>query len=435
MKKVLFVLALVASMQLANAQGQVKSVNAAKAAVEAAKAAADNVKKGAKSTTWIKYGEALLDAYNAPSGNVWAGMSQQDLALLGGGEKPSSEEQATVNGQPMLKQVFANKNLYFDQSGKLAIVEVTKPVIENALSQALEAYKKAASIDGGQKTKEIIEGIKTIATKYNEEAYNAYSFGNFAQASKFFEDAFNASMTAPCSQADTNAVYNAGLTAWMGQDAERAQSFFKKSIENGYAGEGGEAYAKLAEISEKLGDKVAQKSYLEDGFTKFPQSQSILVGLINYYVTSGENTDRLFDLLDNAKKNEPGNASLYYVEGNIYAQLGNEEAAIASYDKCAEINPKYAHGFIGKGLYFYNKAADIQKAANEESDDAKYMALMADFEKYLKGCVEPLEKAYDTTEDNEIKNSLASYLKSACFLLRGEDEYATKYEKYNAVLQ
>ena len=55
---------------------------------------------------------------------------------------------------------------------------------------------------------------------------------------------------------------------------------------------------------------------------KFPQSQGVLIGLINYYINSGENTDRLFELISAAKSNEPNNASLYYVEGNVNLHLG-----------------------------------------------------------------------------------------------------------------
>ncbi|MBQ2549591.1 MAG: hypothetical protein II560_00070, partial [Bacteroidales bacterium] len=41
----------------------------------------------------------------------------------------------------------------------------------------------------------------------------------------------------------------------------------------------------------------------------YPSSQAILIGLINYYVSSNQDTDRLFSLLNDAKKNEPDNAS------------------------------------------------------------------------------------------------------------------------------
>ncbi len=91
-------------------------------------------------------------------------------------------------------------------------------------------------------------------------------------------------------------------------------------------------------------------------FTEFPQSQSILIGLINYYLKSNESTDRLFELLDKAKANEPNNASLFYVEGNIRSQLGDTENAVKAYRKCAEINPEVDQYSTGGKTVAENKS-------------------------------------------------------------------------------
>ena len=158
--------------------------------------------------------------------------------------------------------------------------------------------------------------------------------------------------------------------------------------------------------------------------------------LINYYISSGEDTNRLFQLLDNAKKNEPNNASLYYVEGNIHRQLGNGEAAIAAYNKCSEINPEYEFGYIGAGIYYYELAVKLQQDADLEMDNTKYQALLGEFEVALKNCVEPFEKAFELSKDAEVKVSVAEYLKNACFRFRNESaEFQAKYDKYNAASQ
>ena len=61
MKKIIIALALLASVQIAWAQQQVKTVNAAKGAIESALKAAQNAKKATNAATWIKLGEAYLD--------------------------------------------------------------------------------------------------------------------------------------------------------------------------------------------------------------------------------------------------------------------------------------------------------------------------------------------------------------------------------------
>ena len=437
MKKILLALAIVASMQAFDAQAQVKSPAAAKSAVEKAAAATTNPKQASKPAVWIKYGRALIDAYNVPAGNLWQGMTRQDLQILGGNEKPQSETVAEVGGRQMTKLAYSNKNLYFNENGLLEIIEVTEPVVDGALDKALAAFQEASKLDvKNQKKKDLSNSLKDVADKYSSDAYNAYSFGKMDDASVLFEKAAAAAGTAPLSQVDTNSIYNAGFTAWAAGSNERAKTFFEKCLAIGYAGTDGDAYAKLADISDKLGDKAAGKAYLEEGFTKYPQSQSILVGLINYYISSGEQTDRLFELLDEAKKNEPNNASLYYVEGNINEKLGKADEAVAAYRKCAEINPKYEYGYIGEGIHYYNLAVEIQEKASTEADDAKYMAMMGEFETALKSCIAPFEKAYELSADAEVKASVAEYLKNACFRFRTESpEMQAKYEKYAASVQ
>lgn len=435
MKKLFLVLAVLASMQMANAQ-QGKSVSAAKSAVEAAKLAVDNPKKATKTATWMKYGQSLVAAYSAPQGNGWIGADKTQLQLVMGKDKPKSVETVELGGQQMTKEVYATSNYYFNANGILQMIEITKPIYDDALDQALAAFAKAAELDvKGQKTKDLLAAIQDIATKYTDEAYNAYTFGDFAKSSACFEAAAKASATAPLSKLDTNAVYNTAFTAWLGADMDRAKSFFGKCIEYQYYGEGGEVYAKLADIAEKAGDKEGSKGYLEEAFTKFPQSQSILVGLINYYVTSGENTDRLFELLNEAKKNEPNNASLYYVEGNIHDKLGQIDEAVASYRQCAQIDPKYAFGYIGEGILFYNQAVKLQEEAQNELDDNKYMAMLEKFEQALKACIEPFEKALELTSDDQTRVSIAEYLKNACFRFRtSDDAYMQKYEMYSKMV-
>ena len=433
MKKIFAIIAIAATMTAVNAQAQnAKSVAAAKSAVDKAYAATENAKQNTKAATWIKYGQTLLDAFNAPAGNAWVGMSAQELAVVGGGERPMSEADVTVGGQPMHKQVFSNKNFYFNQSGQLALIEITQPVVENALDKALDAFAKAGQLDDkGQKTKEITAGLESVNSKFTDEAYNAYTLGNFGLASELFEKAVKAAGTAPLSQLDTNSIYNAGLTAWTNSDWNRAKRFFEEGTKYNYYGEDGEAYAKLADIAERLGDTPGSKSLLEEGIQKFPMNQGILIGLINYYLNSGEDTARLFQLFADAKRNEPDNASLYYVEGNARAKLGQNDEALAAYDEAIKVNPNYEWGYIGKGMHLYNRAVEIQDEASMEMDNNKYEALVAEFEKTLKGCIEPFEKAFGMVTDPETKASIAEYLKNACFRFRNENaEYQAKYDKY-----
>ena len=425
MKKILLALAMFAAIQVADAQ--VKSAADVKKSVEAAEAATQNVKKAVKTATWLKLGQEYVKAYDAPTGNILPGSNKTELTLMMGSEKPVSSEEVTVNNEKYTKDVYADKNLYFNQNGQLVIIEVTKPVYEDALERAVKAYQKAYELDEKHaKDKDVAAAFDYIGQKYVSEAFNKYTFGDVATASKLFEKAADVEALAPLSKIDTSVIYNAGFTAMAAKDNERALKFFKRCYDLGYYYEGGEVFARLAEV-----DTLNTKKYLEEGFSKYPQSQSILIGLINYYLKNNEDTETLFGLLDKAKANEPNNASLFYVEGNIRAQLGQIDKAVVAYEECAKINPEYEYGFIGEGTMFYNRAIELQTKAQEEIDEAKHMALVKEFEESLKSCIAPFEKAFEITKDANIKAGIASYLKNAFYRFREESaENQTKYEKY-----
>ena len=435
MKRILIALAVLLSVQVADAQ--TKSPEAARKAVESAEAASKDAKKATKVATWMKLASSYMDAYNAPAGSVWLGASKAELQLIMGNDKPISTEAVVLGGDELIKETYSNKEFYFSPAGQLVLINVTQPVVEDALGGALEAYKKAYEVDVKQsKTKDIVTGLSIVAQKYLDEGMNSYTFGDLVKASQLFEKAVETSATAPLSKVDTTALYNAGYTAWAVKDYERAKNFFEKCLAAEYYYEGGEVYAKLGDVYTNLGDAKKGAEILEQGFVKFPQSQSILIGLINYYMTSGENADRLFVLIDEAKKNEPNNASLYYVEGNIYKELKNYDKAIESYKQCAEINPEYEFGFIGAGILYYERAVELSEQASNEFDDAKYNALVEQFEKALLDALEPFEKAYAVTKDNNLKVSIAEYLKNIYYrnISKGA-EYEAAYNKYNEVVK
>ncbi|MGN0202513.1 MAG: tetratricopeptide repeat protein [Candidatus Cryptobacteroides sp.] len=431
MKRILIALAVLASVQVAGAQ----SVETAKKNLEAAKAATMNEKKATKVATWVNLGNKYLDAYNAPVGNAWVGADVTSLTLAMGNDKPVSTENVVVNGSNYTKQVYKDKDIYINEAGVVEIIKVTNPVCADPLVNALEAFKKAAEVDVNRtKAKDIAVGIQSIVEKYVTDAYSAYSLGDTEGARNMFESAFFASLTEPYNIADTSSLYNAGFTSWAIGDNTKAKECLEKCLSYGYYEEG-EVYTKLADVMSKLdttkAGKQSMKAVLEEGFSKFPSNQGILIGLINYYISSGEDTDRLFTLLDDAKKNEPSNASLYYVEGNINLQLGNVDKARDSYRKCSEINPQYEWGYIGEGMMYYNQAIEIQDKAQNELDDDKYMALVKEFEVVLKNCLEPFEKAFELTKDESIKMTVAEYLKNANYRFSSQDpKYKEAYDMY-----
>ncbi len=431
MKKILIALAVLLSVQVADAQ--VKALDSAKKAVEAADAAAQNAKKATKVATWLKLASAYMQAYEAPTGNVIVNSPRMQVQMMMGNERPSSSESVVIDGINFKKEVYSNKNLYFDEMDMLRIIEVTKPVYADPLASALEAYTKAYEVDAKKsKEKDIKDGISKIAQKYFDDGMNQYSIGNFAKAGELLGKAAEASKTAPYSSVDSTSLYNAGYVYWASQDFKTAQKYFEQCLEIGYYYDNGEVYAKLGDIYMNLDNAAKGVDVLEKGFVKFPQSQSILIGLINYYLKSGDNTDRLFELIADAKKNEPNNVSLYYVEGNIHKQLGNFEKARAAYQESTKVDPNYDFGYHGEGTLLYDRAVTLSEEASNELDDAKYNALVKEYEAILLEAIVPFEKAFEVSAAADVKLNCAEYLKNIYYRFSSvEDKYMQGYTKYN----
>jgi len=436
MKKIFVLLALAASLQIANAQ-QAKSVDAAKAAVESAKAATLDSKKSAKMATWIKYAQCLVDAYNSAAGNGLLNTPKDQMAFIMGKDKPASTETVTIEGEAWTKEVYDTKNYYYAPNGLLSMIEITKPVISDALEQAVSAYESAAKLDAkGQKTKDISAALQDISQKFVNEAYTAYTLQNYAASSDCFEKAAAAAATAPLSLVDTNSVYSAGITASIAGDVQRCKKFMSQCIDLGYDAKG-EVYAKLAEVAEKEGDNAKCKEYLETGFLKNSSNQTILVGLINYYLNNEEgNSDRVFDLFATAEKNEPNNPSLYANEGNAYAKLGNEEKALEAFRKAGEVDPNYIYGYTGEGSYYLTKAAKLLDEATVTEDYKKWESLVNEANDIYKKCIVPFEKAFQISQDEQVKLGCAEYLKSIYYRFSSDDEsYMAKYKEYDAYVK
>lgn len=435
MKKIIIAVAALLSMQAIYAQ-QVKTISEAKASLETAKAALENPKKAAKYDTWMKLGLAYVEAYMAPQGNSIPGTPLQESDIMMAKTKLRSTSQVTLDGKSYTKKSYATVNYYFNANNLLEIVEVTKPIDSKALAKAIDAYSKAAELDvKGKKTKDIKAALAGIQKKYGDDAVSFYQLGKLPESSRAFENAAKAAATAPLSSVDTLSIYNAGFTALKAGDNARAKKFFSKAVASGYKGENGEVYAKLADIVAADGDKGAQKKYLEQGFEKFPESEVIIIGLINYYINSEDNTDELFALMEKAKAKDPKNASLYSVEGNIREKLGQNEEAIACWRKCVEVNPDFADGYFSEGYHYMKQADELASKASEEKDWKKYDEMMVQYDELLRKAVPLVEAAYEREKDAARKNAFAGLVKNASFRLRQDPKYKEIYEKYNSIYQ
>ena len=398
----------------------------------------ENEKRSTKPGTWIDYAEAVTNAYSYPTNNLWVGLSSLESKVVLKDQRALSTEYQTIQGEQYEVVKYQDKDLYYNADGKLSFWIITEPVLKdmNMLEEAYNSYDKAAELDTrGSSKADIQEGLTFIANNYINDAMAAYTLGKYADASVKFEKSFIAASHPALNVVDTTIVYYVALTSLMDQDYPRAVKFFEKCLEMDFYSEG-DTYANLAEAYKQMGDVEKGKELLSQGFTEFPDSQSILVALINAYLESNDDPNKVLEFIQRAQQNEPNNPSLFYAEGNVQKNLGNFEDAIRLYEKSIEVDSVFFFGYFQMGQAYYDKAVEIQTAASDELDDNKYMEMVKELDTMLQKAIAPFEKSFELVQDEEIRPVVIEYLKNIYFRLRTESpEFEAAYNKYNDMLQ
>jgi predicted Zn-dependent protease len=443
MKKILLAVALLLSVtmmnaQPKNAQAAAEEVSKAVAAVQKAEQKASDKGKPVGPDVYIKEAKAYIDAYDYPTKNVVSGTTRQDLQLfLKDQQILSTEQKKGGDGVNYTVDHYSDKDLWYNEQNVLSSYVITKPAMEgDILGAATSAVDKAAAEDtGNKKAKDIAQLYENLHQRYTQDAFANYTAGDFAKAAVGFEAALHTYSNPVINKVDSMSTYYSGIFESMAGNNEKAKGYYQKAIDLGYYSEGN-AFSGLSNIYLSEGDTTKGTEILEQGFMKFPQSQSILVGLINLYLNSKQSPDKLFNLLHSAEANEPNNPSLYYVEGNVLKGLGKKDEAVESYHKANAADANYEYGYLGEGMMLYDEAVSISNAAQEELDDTKYNALMGKAEDCLKNAMEPFEKAFSISKNQDVKMAIAEYLRNIYFRFREKsDEYMQKYETYQAMLK
>ena len=436
MKQILLTVAMLAIVFTAGAQNKDQLLSS----IEKAEAATQNEKKASNPNTWIKYGDALYKAYEAMvSPDYRVGWSATEVAMFNT-QQPLSNEQKEINGVQYYIEHYAVRDLYYNLNTQaLDAIIITQPISDdNLLAEARDAYLKAAELDAkGSKTKVLTEKLMNVQGRFVEYASGNYALGNYEVAAENFENSLSCVDNPVINKVDTMMVYNTGLMYNAIGDNDKAKEYYTQCIDLGYDANG-EISSSLAAILMAEGDTEGAKACLNAAFQKYPASQSVLVALINLYIESNDDPQKILDLIHAAQANEPTNPTLVYAEGNVYFNTGDFEKAIECYTRSYEMDPTYVYGIYAVGNAYFEMAVDVQDEMDKLDlrDVEGYEKLLAEFEQDLMNSIEPFEKAFAMTEDQDVKVAVASALKQVYFRFREKGpEYADGYAKYEAFLK
>jgi len=351
MKKLLIALTMILSIQMG-----AQTKEAAEALKDVAKAQADaqHPKKSTNPATWLKLSDAFAAVYDAPVKSIWAGATQNEVKLVLKDQRILNTEERTVNNETFSVDSYYDKDLYYSKDGALAAWVITKPYMKvDLLKESFDALRKAGELANGSKNKDISERLLALKTRYVTEGMNSYTLGDFKNASTNFEQAVVVSMDPIIASPDTTIMYYTGLTANMTPDPERAIKFFNMTLDNKFDSKG-DLYSNLAEAYKAVKNVDKAKEVLGQGFTKYPTNQSILVSLINIYLETNDDPNKVLALIKKAQENEPTNASLHYAEGNVWKNLKNIDKAVECYENSVKVDPNYVFGSFAVGTTYYD---------------------------------------------------------------------------------
>lgn len=311
------------------------------------------------------------------------------------------------------------KGLVFEAIAKSDNPEF-KTLSDKPLIDAFDNYKKAYNMDGSKSMHTSLDVLFiSIVNSIINEGVTAYQADDFEKAYIYFEKSLEVkSMSVFNNEIDTAIIYNVAYIASKNKDWDNAIKYYKKSIELNYGA--GDTYALLAEAYKNKEDKDTYLSTLKTGFEKYPENQSLLGGIINYYLLESNNTEEAFKYLKVARESDPTNPQFYSAEAHLYDKLGKKEEAKQKYLKALELDPAFFEANYNLGVVFFNEGVELTDVANEIKDNAEYEKAKKVADEKFAESLPYLEKALET---NPNETSLISTLKTLYYRLGMKEKY------------
>ena len=435
MKRIITLVAALATLAVPAATAQ--KINSETHKAKLAKSDADiaNPKKSAKSATWFNRGKICIDAIVAPTKNIFSGLEAAMLPMSVGAEATE-----VVNDVYKFEWIDVHT-----KGGKVVAWNIKRSVLDNAYEIAKEAFLKAYELDPASAPK-IKTALETLINHYSELGSVSLDITEYKTAIDAYMKAVGLQENPAIGKVDPRYYFFAGqLAAFLGaQDIQYfidGEQYLNKAKELGYNDEQGNLYYFLFHCY--YGQRAANKEFLNkaknallEGIEKYPRNERIMEGLIQLY-TSEENVGDPADLVERIDKmlaEKQDNADLWFARGQVFFKLKNFDECINSFLKINDLKPNDYDTNFYLGYFYMAKGDEANRAFNSRLDSInsqeEYQAGLAEVNAAYMKSLPWLEKAMELKPESV---DCAEYLKVLCFRLRNENGIMEKYNKYNAL--
>jgi tetratricopeptide (TPR) repeat protein len=382
-------------------------------------------KKTASPKFWLSRAELMMDIFELNREFLQPGTQQIHVNLIYPNPKEKKTWQDDEGNQ--YEELIYDKITIKMKNGVVDNFVETVVLYDDPLPEAFRCLEKTQEIDSlhklDKKVKDDYNRLKMDFQRLGIEEYYkpdyAGSFKAFAAVGTINEKPVMESVV------DTTLLFYAGMAASRADMNDEAIEYYEKAAKYNYPEP--DLYVSLKLKYMEAGDTLKALNILEKGFKMFPSNQMILRELINYYLLAHK-AEEAMEYLKLAQAEDPKNLSYISAEGSLYDQMGDQEKALATYQKCIDMDSTFFDAYYNIGVIYYNKAYQMYKDAESIRIAKDYGAAVDAADVVLTKALPYMEKAHQIDPKDR---STIETLKTLYYRMQMND----KYEEMKALLE
>ena len=237
---------------------------------------------------------------------------------------------------------------------------------DSLLNLAYNSYKQARKLDKEKKyNKSILEAYGFLVNQFTYEGINNFNNKNYKKALHDFENSIAINSMAEFAFTDTVLFYNSALAAEACNNFEKAENYYKKSIELKFGN--GRPYLDLAKLYKKQNNTDKYIYTLKEGLAFYPENKELVNEIINYYLTISD-TDNCLIYTKKALNYDKNNSNIYFILGSLYENKNMNDSALSAYKKAVNLDSTNTDVLYNIGAIYYNKAVNMIKHAQTKQE-------------------------------------------------------------------
>lgn len=376
-----------------------------------------NEKKTASPKFWISRAELMMDIFDLHREFLNQGTQPMHVKLVYGDPQEIIPSQGE-DGAQYEEYIYEKVKIVFKNQA-LESFEETVTLYENPLDEALKSLEKAEELDvEGKAAKDIKEDYLTLKSQFERLAIELFFKQDYKGSFDNFAAVYAINQKPPLEGAvDTMLLYYTGMAASRAELVDESIKYYELARENNCPEP--DLYVFLKQKYFAIGDTAKGVATLEEGFTKYPDNQAVLIELINYYLMNNRGEEAL-EYLKIAQEDDPTNLSFIFAEATLHDKMGDTEKALETYQRCIDIEPDYFNAYYNIGVMYYNKAVEMYKEADKIGTPKEYGEAQDAADEVLKEALPYMEKANEI--DPEEVSTLET-LKTLYYRMGMNDKY------------